>query len=117
MSQKEHLDTNFRRFLQRDTIDNMITKECDEVYSFPLLSESFCDKLVREVDNFRQKQRDTGIAMRLAQMGLDTLVVTLVRECLSNLISSLFPQLKDVNYEVYPKLVSVFVVYQIYSHE
>jgi hypothetical protein len=88
-----------------DLASTIIKQESEEVFSFPVLTESFCDKLVEEIDNYRKIKKDSGIAMRVSQFGYDSVVKDLV-SILHPLLIQLYPSLKNVKYEVYPKLVS-----------
>ena len=78
-----------------------IKREFEDVYSFPVFTESFCTRLSAELDHYRQIKQDSGIALRIPQ--IDSLIKQLVSK-LHPLLLKLYPQLAS-SYEIYPKLV------------
>jgi len=95
-----------KKYLNENFSTSSIKTESEDVFSFPVLSETFCNQIVEEIESFRKSTRDSGIAMRVSQFGFDKAIKSMVNDHLSDLITSLYPQLKEVPYEVYPKLMT-----------
>lgn len=98
------------KLLQSDahSID-IVTKVQDEVFCAPLLTTKFCEKLVVEIENFKQVTKDSGVALRVSQLKLDDCMKTLVNQYISPLLFRLYPKLKGTKFDVYPKLVEYFI--------
>jgi len=108
---EEILDARLREFLQSANLNSqfephsIITKEDEEVYSFPLLDTSFCKKVSEEIENFISVTQESGIALRVSTFGFDVTVKAMVHH-ITPLIVHLFPQLRGVSWDVYPKLMT-----------
>jgi len=76
------------------------------VHAFPLLTESFCKSLVSEIENFLSQTKDSGVALRTSYFGFDEAMGTLVYDYLTPIISALLPELKNVPYEILPKVMT-----------
>jgi len=61
---------------------------------------------VEEVENYTAKTKDSGVALRLSRFGLDSMVKMMMDDHVAPLIVKLFPQLKGIAFEVYPKLMT-----------
>jgi len=85
---------------------DVVVKEFPGVYSFPLLTESFCGKLVEEIENFLKLTNDSGVALRTAFFGMDGAVHTLVEDYVTPLIPVLFPTLANTAMEILPKVMT-----------
>jgi len=108
---EEYLDSKLCDLLKSmkpndKTFETFVKKEREDVYSFQLLNNSFCEKLVEEIENYLHITKDTGIAMRVSQFGFDVAVKTMIHQHIAPLIACLYPQLKDIEYDVYPKLMT-----------
>jgi len=86
-------------------LNSSIIKEDKDVYSFPLLTESYCQKITNEIENFLNTTRDSGIALAVSSFGFDG-TVYLISEYISPLIRYLYPQLKNTKLGIYPKLMT-----------
>jgi len=81
--------------------------ECQKgVYAFPLLTESFCKKLVSEIENFLLKTKDSGVALRTSYFGFDEAMETLMYDYLKPLILALLPEIKDIPFDILPKVMT-----------
>jgi len=76
------------------------------VYAFPLLTESFCKILVSELENFLAQTKDSGVALRTSYFGFDGAMKTLMYDYLHPITQALFPELKDVDYDILPKVMT-----------
>jgi len=110
---REMLNPTFGSFLQslnfsgknNNSLDSIIREEDSQVYSFPLLEEGFCRKVSEEIENFIHISQDSGVALRVSVFGLDV-TVKAITENISPLIRYLYPQLRNKNWDIYPKLMS-----------
>jgi len=112
---EEYLDSKLCEFLNimkstdktdDHNFENFVKKEGEDVYSFQLLNKPFCEKLVEEIENYIHITKDSGIAMRVSQFGFDVAVKTMIYQHIAPLIVCLYPQLKDIEFDVYPKLMT-----------
>jgi len=108
---EEYLDSDLNKLLKSmetsdPTIMDFVKEECKGVYSFPTLTESFCDSLVKEIEAFREKTHNSGVATKVSQVGFDRAVKTMINDHVSPLIAALFPELNGVEFDVYPKLMT-----------
>jgi len=76
------------------------------VYAFPLLAESFCKTLVSEIENFLEKTKDSGVALRTSYFGFDEAMKTLMYDYLDPVIKALLPEIKDIPYDILPKVMT-----------
>jgi len=108
---EEFLDSEYRKLVKsiqtNDSLNlDIVKREYEGVYSVQLLSKSFCDKLVEEIEKFIEQTNDSAVALRVSQFGFDGSVKTMIDEYVAPLIRILFPQLKETEFEVYPKLMT-----------
>jgi len=54
--------------------ENDVKEEMKNVFSFPLFTTDFCQKLVKEIENFLIETSDTGVALRVSTFGFDKVV-------------------------------------------
>jgi len=87
------------------TLESIIVEEMSEVYSFPILDREFCRKVSEEIENYINISQDSGVALRVSAFGLDG-TVKAITEHISPLIRYLYPQLRNTNWDIYPKLMS-----------
>jgi len=87
------------------TQESIIVEEISEVYSFPLLDREFCRKVSEEIENYINISQDSGVALRVSAFGLDG-TVKAITEHISPFIRYLYPQLRNTNWNIYPKLMS-----------
>jgi len=83
----------------------LICQEQNNVYSFPLLNRSFCQRVTEEVANYLNVSQDSGVALRVSTFGFDT-TVKAITEQITPLIRYLYPQLRTTVWEIYPKLMT-----------
>jgi len=76
------------------------------VHAFSLLTEDFCKLLVAEIENFLAQTNDSGVALRTSYFGLDEAMGTLVYDYLNPIIGALLPELKNVPYDILPKVMT-----------
>eukprot|EP01084_Bolivina_argentea_P143854 252549_1 len=83
-------------------------KENNNVFRFPLFTETFSKLLVEEIENYLEITKDSGVALRVAKFGFYTFMETLIYEHLDGLIPILFPELKKYKgkYEILPKIMA-----------
>jgi len=105
---EEYLDSRLRDILSRNELDltDIVRDEGKGAFSFPLFSESYCEKVVKEIDNFLDKTRSSGVALKVATFGLDIAMKSLVYDYIHEIIPLLYPQLQEKKFEVYPKLMT-----------
>ena len=60
--------------------------------------------MIDEIDNYRKKTNDSGIALEISRIGFDDMIKNLVKY-IHPILMNLYPKLKEVPYEVYTKLV------------
>jgi len=115
---EDYLDSQFKSLLksihetEKPNMD-LVKKEFDEVYSVPLLTKRFCDMLVEEIESFTEQMNESAVALRVSRFGFDGSMKNMVNHHITPLVLSLFPQLKETKFEVYPKLM----VYQLNNNE
>jgi len=90
----------------RGTLPDFVRKEGEGVYSFSLFSESYCERVVEEIENFLTITHNSGVALKVATFGFDVAMKSLVSDYIGYLIPLLYPHLKDIDFEVYPKLMT-----------
>jgi large subunit ribosomal protein L40e len=105
---QNHLDRAFCQFSSNENSDplNLVKKEFDRVFSFPFLSEEYCRNVELEIENFLTKTSNSGIALRVSNFKYEGTVNQMIGGYLLSLIPALFPEFKDVKFEVYPKLMT-----------
>jgi hypothetical protein len=77
-----------------------------EIYSFPFLSPDICEKLLNEVENFKEQKQDSGVALRLSYLGLDQMIQTALQQHLIPILPHFFPSLVEIPIELLPKIMS-----------
>ena len=93
--------------LSDSKFSTFVTQEAEDSFSFPILSQTICDTMVAEIDQYRKHTGDSGIALQISQIGFDNAVKQLV-DAIHPLLVSLYPKLQHIPYIVFPKLVSKF---------
>lgn len=86
----------------------------NRVFTFPLLSEDFCQKMVEETEHYMAHTGDSGIALRLAHFDVAAPIEDLVKNHLGALITErffpeLFPSISAggaAKFEVLPKIMA-----------
>jgi hypothetical protein len=107
------LDSDYQKYINANpthiTVNEgpIVRKEAEDVFSFPFLTAEFCEKLVSEIEAYRKATKDSGVALRVSKFGFEPTVKMMIKHHLSSVITTLYPKLKNVNYEVYPKVVSI----------
>jgi len=110
--QEDYLDEGLRKFLgslsssSSSNVDSFVKTETKDVYSFPVLNNTICKKLVEEIENFLDITKNSGIALRVSNLGLENMVKTMITDQIAPVIGLLFPQLKQMPYQIYPKLMT-----------
>jgi len=109
--QEEFLDSDLRDLLksikQSDTPHlDLVRKETEEVYSVQLLTKSFCERLVEEIESFTQKTQMTAVALNVSHFGFNGAIKTMINDHIAPLIKLLFPQLRESKFSVYTKLMT-----------
>jgi len=104
------LDSTFRDYFSpsldiNKTQEKIIVEEMPQVYSFQLLDREFCRKISEEIENYINITQDSGVALRISAFGLDG-TVKAITEHISFLIRYLYHQLRNTNWDIYPKLMS-----------
>jgi len=103
---KEFLDLELKKYLDSmEHLELIAKKEFEDVYSFPLLKPSFCEKLVEEIESYLETTGDSGIALRASLFGFDGFVKAMIND-IAPIIRTLFPKLKETKFDVYPKLMT-----------
>jgi len=92
-------------FTTRKTTEN-VRKECDQVYSFRFLTEEYCLQVEEEISKFLEISANSGIALHVKNFGFEEVVKKMVKEHISSLLPSLYPDFKDMKFDVYPKLMT-----------
>jgi len=105
------LDSDLRKLLnsigRSDEINlEVVKKECEGAFSVQMLTKSFCDDLIEEIEKFVEETQDSAVALRVSQFGFDVTVKSMIENHIDPLIRILFPQLKETKFEVYPKLMT-----------
>eukprot|EP00009_Paramoeba_aestuarina_P007999 CAMPEP_0201518862 /NCGR_PEP_ID=MMETSP0161_2-20130828/9581_1 /ASSEMBLY_ACC=CAM_ASM_000251 /TAXON_ID=180227 /ORGANISM="Neoparamoeba aestuarina, Strain SoJaBio B1-5/56/2" /LENGTH=298 /DNA_ID=CAMNT_0047916753 /DNA_START=295 /DNA_END=1191 /DNA_ORIENTATION=+ len=111
MSVDEMMDSNLSSYIlslpsSASSTPSPVNKEMEDVYSFPLLTPSFCELLTEELEHYMDSQKDSGVALPLSKLSLLPPLQNLF-EHLQPLIEHLYPSFpKEKSLGIYPKVMA-----------